>query len=51
MEADPEAADDDEQPWTTRFLAPLLLTIGVVGLLVSAVGYAFRLKARYRVVD
>ena len=51
VEADPAGGEDEEQPWTARFLAPLLLTIGVVGLALSAIGYLFRLKARYRVAE
>ncbi len=41
--------DEEQQPWTARFLAPLVLTIGVVGLVLSAAAYVVRIKGRYRV--
>ena len=51
VEADPRSEEEDEQPWTARFLAPLILTIGVIGLGVSLVGYVTRVKGRYTVAE
>lgn len=50
VEADTSGGEAAEQPWTARFLAPLLLTIGIVGLVTSLIAYVTRVKARYRVV-
>ncbi len=50
-DAETAGEDDAEQPWTFRFLAPLVLTLGVVGLVISLLAYVIRLKSRYRVVQ
>lgn len=51
-EVAPEPSDeDDEQPWTARFLAPALLLIGVLALIASLVYYGVRVRTRYEVVD
>ena len=50
-EAPQDEADEPDQPWTARFLAPLVLTIGIAGLVISAVAYVVRVKSRYRVVE
>lgn len=47
----PEAAEDEEeQPWTSRFLVPTALAMTAVVLAGVAVGYGVRLRGRYRVV-
>jgi hypothetical protein len=45
-----EAEEDSEDPWTARFLAPLVLVIGVVTIGASAAYYVIRIKGRYRTV-
>jgi len=47
----PAEVDDEEQPWTARFLAPTVLALGVVGLVVATVVYGLRIRGRYRVVE
>ena len=49
VEAPPEAVEDDEQPWTTRFLTPIVLLIGAVAIGGSTLYYAVRIRGRYRV--
>ena len=51
VEAPPEAVEDDEHPWTTRFLAPIVLLIGAVAIGGSTLYYAVRIRGRYRVAD
>ncbi len=51
VEADPRGEEEAEQPWTARFLAPLVLTLGVVGLLTALVTYFVRIQGRYRVAE
>jgi len=46
-----DSADEDEQPWTARFIAPGLLTIGVLALVGSIAYYGVRVRSRYEVVD
>lgn len=50
-EAEPAGTEEAEPPWTFRFLAPLVLTLGVAGLVISLLAYVVRLKGRYRVVQ
>jgi hypothetical protein len=47
VEAPPEAAEDEEQPWTARYLAPTVLLLGVVALGGSVLYYAVRIRGRY----
>jgi len=49
--APPAASADEEQPWTTRFLAPTLLAIGVITLVGSVLYYGVRLRSRFEVID
>jgi hypothetical protein len=49
VEAPPEAADDEEQPWTARYLAPGVLVLGIVALAGSALYYGVRIRGKYRV--
>ncbi len=51
VEAPPAAEDDEEQPWTARFLAPTLLALGVVITVIATGYYATRIRGRYRVVE
>ena len=47
----PEAAEEDEEdPWTARFLAPASVLIGVVVVGAAASYYIVRVRGRYRVV-
>lgn len=46
-----DAPDEEEQPWTARFLAPAILTLGVLGLVGSVAYYGIRVRSRYEVVD
>jgi hypothetical protein len=50
VEAPDAGEGEEEQPWTARFLAPAVLTIGIVAIVVSAIAYATRVRGRYRVV-
>ena len=50
-EAPVTGADEPAQPWPARFLAPLLLVIGIVGLGLVCSAYALRVRGRYRVVE
>ena len=51
VEVPPEAVEDDTQPWTSRFMYPLLVG-GTVLLVVFLIIYYFaRIKGRYEVVE
>ncbi len=50
-QAPPAEPEETEQPWTQRFLAPIVLLLGALGLVGSVLFYGVRLKGRYRVVD
>ena len=50
-EAPQPEPDEPDQPWTARFLAPLVLTLGIAGLVISATAYVVRVKSRYQVVE
>lgn len=48
----PEPAEDDEEdPWTSRFLAPAVVVIAVVTVGASLAYYVVRIRGRYRVVQ
>lgn len=48
----PEAAEDDEEdPWTARFLAPAVVVIAVVTVGASLAYYVVRIRGRYRVAQ
>ncbi len=51
VEAPPEAAEEEEAPWTTRFLAPTVLAIGVIALVGSVLYYGVRVRGRYKVTS
>ncbi len=51
VEAPPASEDEEEQPWTARFLAPTLLALGVVITVIATGYYATRIRGRYRVVE
>jgi len=47
----PKALDPAlEQPWTARFLAPIVVVIGVVVVGAAGSYYILRIRGRYRVV-
>ncbi len=45
-----EAEAPTEDPWTARFLAPLVLIIGIVTIGAAAVYYVVMVRGRYRTV-
>lgn len=45
-----EAADESEDPWTARFLAPAMVVLGAVVVVGSLAYYVVRVRGRYRVV-
>lgn len=46
----PEAGDEEEElPWTNRYLAPTVIVMGLVVIALSAIGYGIRVRGRYRV--
>ena len=49
MEAPPAEAEEEEVPWTTRFLAPATLVLGVVGVIAVTIYYGAKVVAKYRV--
>ncbi len=40
----------EEQPWTARFMIPAMVALTAVVVVLSAVVYGLRVRARYRVV-
>ncbi len=51
VDAPPAEVDEEEQPWTARLLAPMVLVLGVVGLVTATAMYGLRIRGRYRVVE
>jgi hypothetical protein len=49
VEAPPPEAEEEEVPWTTRFLAPATLALGVVGVIAVTIYYGAKVVAKYRV--
>jgi hypothetical protein len=49
VEAPAEAADEEEQPWTARYLAPAVLLLAVVAIGGSVLYYAVRIRGKYTV--
>lgn len=45
-----EAEEDEEQPWTSRFLGPAAVIIAVVSVGASVSYYVVRVRGRYRVI-
>jgi len=50
-QAPPVVPEETEQPWTQRFLAPIVLLLGALGIVASVLFYGVRVKGRYRIVD
>ena len=50
-EAPPAAVEEEDQPWTARFLAPAVFALGVLITVATVVGYGWRVRSRYEVVD
>lgn len=44
------AAEEEEDPWTARFLAPAVVVLGTVAVGAAASYYVVRVRGRYRVV-
>ncbi len=51
VEAPVEGAEESDAPWTQRFLAPLVLLLGVLGLVASIAYYGLRIRGKYRVAS
>ncbi len=49
VEAPAEEADEEEDPWTARFLAPTVMLLGVVALVGSIGYYAVCVRGKYRI--
>jgi hypothetical protein len=49
VESPPAEADEDEQPWTVRYLAPTTLLLGLLALGGSVLYYGVRIRGRYKV--
>jgi hypothetical protein len=49
VEAPPAEADEEEPPWTTRFLAPAALALGIMGVIGITAYYGAKVAAKYRV--
>ncbi len=49
VETEVPAEDDTEAPWTERFLAPIVLTLGVICVVGATVYYFVRVRGRYQV--
>ena len=47
----PEAAEEEEDPWTARFLAPAVVVLCVVAIGASASYYVVRIRGRYRIAE
>ncbi len=51
VEVPPAEAEEGEKPWTTRYLVPTTLLLGLVAIGGSLAYYGFRIRGRYRVAD
>jgi hypothetical protein len=51
VEVPPPAAEDEQDPWTARFLAPAVVVIAVVAVGAAVSYYVVRVRGRYRVVE
>lgn len=49
VEVPPDAPEAPEHPWTARFLAPLVLVLGVGSIAGALLYYGVRIRGRYRV--
>lgn len=50
-EAPSPAAEEEEQPWTARFLAPTVLALGALATIATVTYYGVRIRGRYEVAD
>ena len=51
VEAPEPEEEEDEAPWTQRFLAPATLVLGVISVVGVVAYYGLRIGGRFRVVD
>jgi hypothetical protein len=51
VEAPASGGEEEEQPWTTRFIAPGLLVLGIIAVVLVVVYYGVRMRGRYEIVD
>ncbi len=51
VEAPDEEVDEEDQPWTARYLAPATLLLGLVAVGGSVLYYGVRVRGRYRVTS
>jgi hypothetical protein len=51
VEAPPISDAEREDPWTSRYLAPLLLVVGIAGVAGYLGFYGARVRGKYEVVD
>lgn len=49
VEAPPAEEEDEDVPWTTLFLAPATLALGVIGVIGVAAYYGAKVAGKYRV--
>ena len=49
--APPDTAEEPEDQWTAKFLAPTVAILGALGVVAAFLLYGVRLRGRYRVVD
>lgn len=51
VEAPAGDAEEAEQPWTSRFLVPAVLSLGIIAVVLVIVYYGVRMRGRYEIVD
>jgi hypothetical protein len=51
VEAPAEVEEEEEQPWTQRYLAPTVAVLGLGGLIGAVAYYGIRIRSRYEVVE
>jgi hypothetical protein len=49
VESEPAEEEEEEQPWTARYLAPTTLLLGLLALGGSVLYYGVRIRGRYKV--
>ncbi len=50
VEAPPAEVQSEEDPWTSRFLVPTVMLLGIAALVGSIGYYGVRVRGRYRVM-
>lgn len=50
VEAPAASEEEEEAPWTSRFLVPTVLALGALSVVAAAGFYIVRIRGRYRVV-